>query len=86
MFMSSGFRKAQRCSKSIPILQTGQIYTGIPFTDAWAPCPNELSKQEKIHGNLLQGARDWLGAALKNELEQVRYGWGLERMLSQKLL
>lgn len=36
--------------------------------------------------NLLQEARDWLGAALENELEQVRYGWGLERMLSEAAL
>lgn len=86
MLMSSGSHKKQRCSKSITILQTGHIYTGIPFTDVRAPCPNELSKQEKMCRNLLQGAREWLGAALKNELEQVRYGWGLERMLSQKLL
>lgn len=72
-------------------MQTGQIYTGIPSTDMWAPRSKELSKQKKGERkrwaeNLLQEAKDSLGAALKNELEQVRYGWGLERMHSQKLL
>lgn len=77
MLVSSGFCKEQRCSKSIPVLQTGQI----PSIDVWAPCPSELGKQEKMCGNLLQGARAWLGAAPQNKLEQVSSGWGLERML-----
>lgn len=58
---------------------------GIPSRGAWAPCPNELSEQEMCR-NLPQEARDRLGAALENELEQVRYGWGLERMLSEAAL
>lgn len=52
-----------------------------PYTNPIHPVQVSSASRKRCAEASLQPARDRLGAALQNELQQVKYGWGLEGML-----
>lgn len=82
MLMSSGFHKGQRCSKPMP-----SFANEAKFTQEFCSLIGEISsarRKRPVEAFCRELGTGWV-QLLKNKMEQVRYGWGLERMLHQKL-